>query len=1035
MPAKKKETEQRKAIKSESKKTLAKTKRTKESTPPPHKKEKGFYIVGMGASAGGLEAFEKFFRNTPGDSGMAFVLVSHLDPTHISILAELVQRCTKMEVIQVQDGMRVQPNSVYVIPPNRDMAILHGTLQLIELKGHSGLRLPIDYFLHSLAEDQGERAICIILSGTGSDGTLGVRAIKSEMGMVMVQDPSSAKYNNMPSSVIETDLMDYVLPPQKMPKQLLRYIKHATLRVIPRITLIKDKIPDTMQKIFILLRAHTGHDFSLYKKNMIFRRIERRMNVHQIDNATNYVHYLQENPDEVERLFKELLIGVTSFFRDPEAFEALRQKVLPQLLKDKPVGYSLRVWVPGCSSGEEVYSTAIILRECMDELERNFSVQIFGTDISDDAIDTARAGIYPASISAAMKPDRLRRFFTKEGNAYRIKRDIREMVMFATQDIIKHPPFTKLDLICCRNLLIYLGTELQKMLIPLFHYILKPDGILLLGTSETIGEFVDLFSVLDKKWKVYKRKETVSFGQEMLEFPTMPLTGESTEIQVTGGLKKTREISILKLVQTILLESYAPPCVIINQKADIIYIHGRTGKYLEPAPGEASLNILEMAREGLRRQLASAIDKAISQEKDVTHEGLPIRNNGGFQIINVTVKPFRAPEAMRGLMMVVFEDVVSPEQAESGKKSRASKKIVDKSVEELDRELQYTKENLQTTIEELETSNEELKSTNEELQSTNEELQSSNEELSTSKEELQSLNEELVTVNSELQEKIDDVTEAKNDMNNLMEATEIATIFLDKDMCIKGFTSYADKIINLIQSDVGRPIRHIASNLKYEKLGEDAKEVFKTIIHRQTEVQTKDGHWHLMRIMPYRTIDNVIDGVVITFSDIHEQKVAAEKLEKLNQTVQEAREYAESIVETVREPLLVMDGDLRVISVNRSFCETFQVKPEKTKGSLIYELGNRQWDIPRLRELLEGILPNNAILEGFEVEYDFLSVGYKKMLLNARKIFRETIGMEMILLAIEDITEHKQKGSSKAKVKDQEDCEAKTPKGMIHEKR
>jgi two-component system CheB/CheR fusion protein len=458
--------------------------------------------------------------------------------------------------------------------------------------------------------------------------------------------------------------------------------------------------------------------------------------------------------------------------------------------------------------------------------------------------------------------------------------------------------------------------------------------------------------------------------------------------------------------------------VIINKKADIIYIHGRTGKYLEPAPGEASLNILEMAREGFRRQLASAIDKATSQDKDVTHEGLPIKDNGGFQIINVTVKPVHGPEAMRGLMMVVFEDVASPKQAESGRKSRASKKKVDKGVEELERQLQYTNESLQTTIEELETSNEEIKSTNEELQSTNEELQSANEELSTSKEELQSLNEELVTVNTELQEKIDEVTKANNDMHNLIESTGIATIFLDKDLCIRGFTSHADKVINLIQADVGRPIHHIASNLKYEKLGEDAKEVFKTIMPRETEVQTKDGHWRLMRIMPYRTIDNVIDGVAITFVDIHEQKMAAERLQKLNQAIQEAREYAESIVETVREPLLVLDGGLQVISANRSFFKTFQVKPEETKGSLIYELGNRQWDIPMLRELLEDILPQNTSLEGFEVEHHFPTIGRKKMLLNARKIVTNTMGKKMILLAIEDITVHKQKGGSRAKVKE-----------------
>ena len=966
-------------------------------------------IVGIGASAGGLEACERFLANMPLNTGMAFILVVHLDPTHASIMPELLQKSTKMKVLQVKDGMKVQPDSLYVIPPNKDLGILNGTLQLIDRSEAPGHRMPIDYFLRTLAEDQKERAICIILSGMGTDGTLGLRAIKGELGMVMTQEPRTAKYTGMPQSAIVTGLVDYLLPPEKMADELIRYVKRANHELAPRIPALESKTADQFQKIFILLRSHTGHDFSSYKPTTIRRRIERRMNVHQIETLPNYVRYLQANPDEIEGLFKELLIGVTSFFRDPEAFEVLAKKILPQLLGEKRVKDPVRVWIPGCASGEEAYSVAIILRECMDELNRHFDVQIFATDIDPSAIDTSRAGVYPGSIALDVGPDRLKRFFVKENEHYRIKKDIREMVVFAVQNIIKDPPFTKLDLLCCRNLLIYLDSGMQKKLLPLFHYSLKPDGILFLGTSETIGEFMDLFLVVDKKWKVFRCKDSTVATKKMVEFPAM--VSETNE-----GLtkdKKPVELRVAQMAEKVLLENFVPPSVIINERGEILYIHGRTGKYLEPAPGEASLNIFEMVREGLKLELPSAIRKVISQKREVSCKGLEIQYDGSFQTVNVSVRPVKEPEAMRGLIMVTFVDISTPEQVASAKKGRSPAKKPTSRIKQLEQELAHTRENLQITIEELKTSNEELRSTNEELQSTNEEMQSANEEMESSKEELQSLNEELTTVNAELQSKNDELLEIYNDMRNLLNSIQVPTIFLDNDLCIKRFTEHATRTFNLIATDLGRPLGHIVSKLKYEKLIEDAHEVLNTLASREVEVETTDNQWYLMRILPYRTVDNIIDGVVVTFLDIHAQKMAFERISQLDQRVKESRDFAENIVDTVREPLIVLDQDLRVVSANRSFYNTFRVSSEETKGQFIYYLGSGQWDIPRLRELLEDILPENRSFENFEITHEFPGIGLKKMILNARRMVQGTEGRELILLAFRDVTHERLTETSK----------------------
>ena len=961
------------------------------------KSDSTFSIVGIGASAGGLEALEKFFINMPNDSGMAFVIVMHFDPTAKSVMADILMRYTKMEVFQVEDGMNVEPNHVYIIPPNRDMAILHGTLHLYEPVVSKGIRHPIDFFFRSLADDQKENAICIILSGTGTEGTLGLKAIKGEEGMVMVQSLESVAYDGMPGSAIATGLVDYILPPEKMPEQLISYVKQFyTKKITKHERIVTEQIANSLQKIIILIRTQTGIDFSSYKQSTLIRRIERRMSLHQIENISDYVHYLQENQPEIQILHKEFLIGVTSFFRDPLAFEVLKEKIIPEILKDKSHDQSVRVWVPACSTGEEAYSVAMVFKEYMDEVKSDFQVQIFATDVDREAVEAGRSGVYPGNITVDVSPERLNRFFIKNpDDTYSIKKEIREMVIFAPQNAMSDPPFLRLDLICCRNLLIYLVPESQRKLLLIFHYSLNPGGYLFLGSSETIGEFTELYSVVDKKWRFYKRigdrahLPLISHGTATLA-PIVPWEGAK------AGEIKARAINIGIKIEQMLLDTYTPPCAIINEKGDILYIHGRTGKYLEPAPGNVRFNVVDMAREGLRTELNIAIHRAVTQKKDVIFQNLNVKTNGDFQTIDLKVKPIKE-STMQGLIMVTFEDVLSaryPRPARSTYRSKQAKEHI----ADLENELKSTKENLQATIEELQASNEELKSTNEELMSANEELQSTNEELNASKEELQSLNEELVTLNAEHQAKLEEQSKTVSDLNNVLASTEIATLFLDNDLRIRGFTPAATKVINLIKTDIGRPVSDIVSNLENEDLLNDVKGVLDTLVLKEKELRDKKGFWYLTRILPYRTIDNIIDGVVITFIDITE-------LKGLAQMEKDTRIYAQSIMDTVQESILVLDKDLRVISANPSFYDTFHVSPEGTENKFIYDIGNGQWDIPRLRKLLEEILPGNSYFKNFKVDSVFPDMGRKVMLLNARRIYQEGVGIERILLAIEDITE------------------------------
>ena len=697
-----------------------------------------FPIVGIGASAGGLETLERFLQSVPAGSGMAFVIVQHLDPTHKGILPQLLQRATGMKVIQVKDRTRVQPDWVYVIPPNKDMSILHGILHLLEPTASRGLRLPIDFFFRSLAQDQQEHSIGVILSGMGSDGTLGLRAIKEKAGVALVQDPATAKFNAMPRSAIDAGLADIVAPVAELPEKIIAYLQRTPLIAHTEVDL-EDKTQSAMEKVVVLLRTHTGQDFSLYKRNTFYRRIERRMGIHQISRMTAYVRYLQENSQELELLFKELLIGVTNFFRDPAVWKQLREEAIPTLLASRSPGQVLRAWVPGCSTGEEAYSLAIVLNEAVEEIKpkRPFTIQVFATDLDQDAIDKARQGVFPNNIAADVSPERLRRFFVKADHGYRVHKEIREMVIFAPQNLIMDPPFTKLDILSCRNLLIYLTAEVQKKLIPLFHYSLSPGGILLLGTAETIGDHADLFAPLSGKSRLFRRTESV-LRPEQVVFPSSFSAVLPTGPEARPGPKPP--VSLQSLADQLVLQRYAPPAVLTNDKGDILYVSGRTGKYLEPAAGKANWNLFAMARDGLRYELADVFQKALRKNGSVALHGLKVGTNGGEQCVDVTVQRLEEPGPLQGLVMIVFTDVTAPVTAQMAghpvKPRARSARLV-----ELEQELLAVRGEARASHEEMQTSQEELRSTNEELQSTNEELQSTNEELMTSKEEMQSLNE------------------------------------------------------------------------------------------------------------------------------------------------------------------------------------------------------------------------------------------------------------------------------------------------------
>lgn len=827
-------------------------------------------VVGIGASAGGLEALEQFLGSAAPDCGLAFVVVQHLDPTHKDMMVELLQRATALPVVQITDGMPVAPNHVYVLPPNRDLSILHGVLYLLDPVAPRGLRLPVDYFFRALAADRRERSIGVILSGMGSDGTLGLRAIKEQAGAAFVQDPASAKFDGMPRSAIDAGLADVVAPAEELADRIAIHMRHAPHNRDAPGADLTDKNRSGLEKVVLLLRAQSGHDFSEYKKSTLYRRIDRRMGLHQLPRIADYVNFLRENPQEGQLLFKELLIGVTSFFRDPPVWEQLRDEVIPALLARYPNGGTLRAWVAACSTGEEAYSLAIVFREALEKIKpaAHYALQIFATDLDVEAIGKARAAAYPANIATDVSEDRLRRYFVQDERGYKLNKVIREMAIFAPQNVAMDPPFTKLDLLSCRNLLIYLEPELQRKLLTLFQYSLLPGGVLLLGTSETVGHADNLFAPLAGATRLYRRLPATRALP--LEFPSAIVRSNPDVVDVRTGAP-TRPglppVNLEKLTDSLLLRHFAPAAVLTTDQGDLVYVSGKTGKYLEPAAGKANLNVFAMARDGLVGPLSAAFPKAVREKAIVVLDGLVVGANGSRQHVDVTIQFLTEPAELRGLVLIVFADIAAPRVAAAAGKARRGGPHAAQ-LAALAAELQQSQANLQSTREEMQSAQEELKSANEELQSTNEELQSTNEELTSSKEEMQSMNEELQTVNHELTAKVNELSLASDDMKNLLNSTDIATLFLDEHLKVRSFTTSATRIIKLIPGDAGRPITDLASDLDYADLPADAQEVLRTLVFREREVASRDGRWFAVRIMPYRTQANRIDGVVITFVDI-----------------------------------------------------------------------------------------------------------------------------------------------------------------------
>ena len=979
-----------------------KTAKTAPETPP-----EGFRIVGIGASAGGLEAFEQFFRSVPADCAMAFVLVPHLDPDHASILTEILQRATSLPVTEATDRQQVLPGRVYVIPPNRDMTIAQGVLGLTTPERPHGQRMPIDGFFRSLGADQQHAAAGIVLSGTGSDGTRGLRAIRDAGGVTLAQDPSTARYDGMPASAITAGVATAVLAPQDMPAALLKLTQpHPASDPVAQ--LAEPEIPAALangaevNRILSLMRSATGHDFSQYKKNTVMRRIVRRMAAHDTEDAEHYARILRHDHGEVEALFAELLINVTGFFRDPEAFAALKDNVLRPYLAERPNDFVFRAWVAGCASGEEAYSIAILLSELMKESQRPFTVQLYATDLDAAAIETARAASYPHAVAADITPERLQRCFVKSDTRYQVKKSIREMVVFALQDVIKDPPFTRLDLLSCRNVMIYLETPLQSRLMRTFHYALKTGGVLFLSPSEHVGEHTALFAALDRKWKIYRATQASpaprAFATDGL--PWAALAGDIV-FKRDVPAEKTRDLA--GMTRDMLLRTFAPASVLVDAKGDILYVHGDTEKYLRPAPGHATLNVVSMARPPLQLALFSALQATREPAARTTRE-TPFPDAGSPQRVGITVQALPKQDNGEHFLLISFQDIEAvaeiPARAPPphGKPEGASADA--ERIRSLERDLAYTHEKLQTIIEEQQASNEELKATNEEMQSTNEELQSTNEEMETSKEELHSVNEELMSVNAELQSKIQQMDGLQNDLKNLLDNVGMGVVFLDDLLCIRRYTAEAKRIFRLVDSDVGRPLADIKSGIAGDDpdaLLRRAQVVLDTLSPYDGELRLLDDGAFLVRIQPYRTVDNLIDGVVLTFTDIS-ARVAAEERE------QAARRLADSIVDTVRDPLLVLDATFHVISASRAFYRFFGASPKDTIGRTIDQLDERQWDIPALRDLLDKVLPHNDSFDDYVVETDVAGLGRRKLTLSGRKIIgdtRENGAKPLILLTID----------------------------------
>ena len=954
-----------------------------------------FPIVGIGASAGGFEACSQLLQQLPPNAGMAYIIIQHLHPAHESALAELLSRSAKVPVVEAKDGMEVEANHAYVIPPNADLEIFHGRLHLIPRKEHAP-HLPIDHFFRSLAVEQGTKAIGVILSGTASDGVIGLKTIKAEGGITFSQDEASAKYDGMPHSAIASGCVDFILPPVEIAMELARIANHPYIQWEQLEPAETATAPDDfLDKIFLLLRKLTGIDFTYYKSTTIQRRIKRRMVLHRIDKTSHYVKYLQQHDDEVYALFQDFLINVTDFFRDPETFDVLKEKILPQLLGTPHRSNAVRIWVPGCSTGEEVYSIAMVLLEYLDHATPHPPIQIFATDINDQAIEKARQGVYAPSIVDHVSQERLLRFFTPLENGYQVKKPVRDLCIFARQNVFKDPPFSKIDLISCRNLLIYLSPVLQKRILSVFHYALTADGVLFLGSAETTGEQTALFNHIDKKHKIYMKKSVAKPLQ--LDF-SAPTATDAQALRPGSEFKKLedwRGPDLQQITDRLIMKKYAPAAVVINEQLQILQFRGHTGRYLEPSPGEASLNLLKMARESLLLYLRGLVKQSMDDHTFVRKDNIPFTVDGKDSYLRIEVTPLQHPSATERYYLVAFEEQHLPvkpgEQKPSEKRDRTEK---EKQIEALSQELAATKEYLQSVIEQQEVSNEELRSANEEIQSSNEELQSINEELETAKEELQSTNEELATVNEELENRNTELNRLNNDHTNFTNSLNIAFITVDSSLIIRSFTSQASDLLKVVPTDIGRSISDIKLKFKLPNLEQLIMNCIEKITTTETDIQDEQGHWYSMRIRPYLTTDNRIDGAVIAFLDINDVKSS------LDEAVS-AREYADAVIYAMRHPLLVVDKDLRVISASNAYYETFKVSAQQILGNLIYRLGNGEWAIPQLREKLTNTVSRGEAFDDFAVQHEFENVGLLSAKVSGRPLSRRKGQESLALMQIE----------------------------------
>jgi len=967
-----------------------------------------FPVVAVGASAGGLEAYTEFLHALAVDTGMAFVLIQHLDPSHHSLLTEIIAKATTMPVEEVKTGVRIKPNCVYVIPPNALMAISQGVFTLTPRSTEPGQHLSVNFFMRSLAEDQKSRAIGIVLSGTGADGALGLTDIKAAGGITFAQDPASAKYDGMPRSALASECVDFILPPKGIAKELERINRHPYVSQVKDEGSIEYSVPgrEDFSCVLDLLRKVSRVDFSQYKPNTIHRRALRRMVILKLDSLSQYAKYLKDHAEEVEKLYDDILIPVTSFFRDVEAFEALKAHVYPAIVKDKGNKGTIRMWAPGCSTGEETYSLAMTLLEFLGDKASSFQVQIFGTDLNDKGIQKARAGVYRESIAEEISPERLRRFFVKVDEGYRVNKAVRDMCVFARQNLAGDPPFSQMNLVACRNLLIYIQPALQKKIMPILHYALKPSGFLILGGSESVAAFPHLFSTVDKKHKIYAKKATASRLHYDFSLPHYPVeSGPDIGSVLASRHAPEPEWDVQIEADRVVLKDHAPVGVVVNSAMEVVQFRGRTTPFLEPAPGKPSLNVLKLAQNGLAIELRTLINAARKTGAPVKKDGVIFDGNGHKRILNISISPLgkNSSPGKERYFLILFDDVTSHRISGSGASPPRGKKVGAEKNDEsrrLKQQLADAQDALRSAVESEEAIKEEFQSVNEEILSANEELQSTNEELETSKEELQSANEELNTLNDELRHKNSELHELSNDISNLLNSTRIPVVMLDGRFRIRRLTPNADKLLKAVPSDVGRPIGDIRLNIKVSNLEMMITKVLDSRELSQHDVQDMEGRWHSLHILPYKTQDNKIDGAVLVLLDIDAIKSANEQLRK-------STEFFRGIIDTVRQPLVVLNSDLRVIAVNQSFLDTFKMLSESVVNKFLYRLGNEQWNIPRLRALLEDVLPKSQAVNDFEVEHDFENVGPRKMLLNARRLFQVNDQEPMILLAIEDITERK----------------------------